>query len=121
MHVAVRVGQHLDFDVARIDHELLDEDAVVAERIACASDRRPVEPVAHLRLAPGDAHALAAAAGRGLDHHGIADLAGDLLGMTGILDDAEQAGNRADLGRIGEFLRFDLVAHGHDRLRVSGR
>jgi hypothetical protein len=28
----VLVAEHLDFDVARIDDELLDEDAVVAER-----------------------------------------------------------------------------------------
>ena len=31
-HVAVLVAQHLDFDVAGIDDEFLDEDAVVAER-----------------------------------------------------------------------------------------
>jgi hypothetical protein len=33
---------------------------------------------ARLGVVPGDAHALAAAAGRGLDHHRIADLAADL-------------------------------------------
>ena len=31
-HVAMRVAQHLDLDVARIDDEFLDEHAVVAER-----------------------------------------------------------------------------------------
>ena len=31
-HVAVLVAEHLDFDMARIDDEFLDEDAVVAER-----------------------------------------------------------------------------------------
>jgi hypothetical protein len=36
----VLVGQHLDLDVARLDHEFLDEDAVVAER-TCASVLRP--------------------------------------------------------------------------------
>ena len=76
-----------------------------------ASERARSKPSCTSTRLPGDAHALAAAAGRRLDHHGIADLAGDLLGMVGILDDAETAGHSADLGGIGELLRFDLVAH----------
>ena len=32
--VALGVAQHLDFDVARLEHVLLDEDAVVAEGVA---------------------------------------------------------------------------------------
>ena len=35
-----------------------------------------------------DADALAAAAGRRLDHHRQADAAGDRLGLGGVLDDA---------------------------------
>jgi hypothetical protein len=54
--------------------ELLDEDAVVAEGDA-ASFFEDWKPLARLLVAPGDAHALAAAAGAGLDHHRIADLA----------------------------------------------
>ncbi len=66
-----------------------------------------------------DAHALAAAAGRGLDHHRIADLVGDDGRVLGRLDHAEIAGNGRDLGGVGEFLRFDLVAHRLDGADVG--
>ena len=84
-----------------------------------ASDLARSKPSRSSALVPGDAHALAAAAGRSLDHHGIADLGSDLLGMVGVLDDAEKARNGADPGGIGEFLGFDLVAHRLDRLRLG--
>ncbi len=115
--VAVRVGQDLDLDVPGLDHELLDEDAVVAEG-AFRLRAGALEAVAHLRLRPGDAHALAAAAGGGLDHHRIADLVGDPLRLIDILDDTDIAGDRRDRRRVGEFLRFDLVAHRLDGLDV---
>ena len=114
--VAMRVGQHLDLDMARIDDELLDEDAVVAEGGFRLVPGR-LEALARLGLVPGDAHALAAAAGRCLQHHGIADLGSDLHRMVGIVDDAQIAGNGAHFGGVGELLRFDLVAH---RLDGSG-
>ena len=66
----------------------------------------------------GDAHALAAAAGAGLDHYGIADLIGDDGGVLRTLDHAEEAGHGRDFRRIGEFLRLDLVAHRLDGVRV---
>ena len=77
--VAVLVAEHLDFDVARIDDEFLDEHAVVAERRSSPPSARARKPSATSALRVRDAHALAAAAGRGLDHHRIADLVGDLL------------------------------------------
>src|SRR5690606_14957808 len=100
--VAVAVRQNLDLDMARIDHELLDEDAVVAEG-TFRLRARAIEAVAHLFLRPGDAHSLAAAAGRGFYHHRIADLGGDLFGMVGVLDHTEITRHRRDLRRIGEF------------------
>ena len=66
-----------------------------------------------------DAHALAAAAGGGLDHHRIADLVGDAHRLRRVLDHAEMARHRRHLGGGGEFLRFDLVAHGRDGARVG--
>src|SRR5690606_16584319 len=104
--VAVGVARHLDFDMARIDHELLDEDAVVAER-TFGLRAGAVEAVAHLLPRPGDTPALAAAARGRLDHDRVADLAGYFLGVVGALDDAEEAGNGADFRFIGELLRFD--------------
>ena len=66
-----------------------------------------------------DPHALAAAAGGSLDHHGIADLVGDLDRMLFVFDDAEMAGHGGDVGFRRGFLRLDLVAHRGDRAGVG--
>ena len=116
--VAVLVAEHLDLDMARLLDIFLDEHAVVAEArlgLGLSTSRSP--PRTSLR-APGDAHALAAAAGRRLDHHRIADLVGDLGRLLGVLDHAEMAGHGRDLGLGGELLRLDLVAHRLDRLEI---
>ncbi len=79
------VAEQLDFDVTRIDDELLDEHAVIAEaRLGFRAGH--VEAFGDLRLAPGDTHALAATAGRRLDHHRVADFVGDLHRMLGVRD-----------------------------------
>ena len=66
-----------------------------------------------------DPHALAAAAGGGLDHHGIADLVGDLHRVLFVLDDAEMPRHGRDLGLGGGLLGFDLVAHRGDGARIG--
>ena len=114
-HGAVLVAEHLDLDMARLRHELLDEDAVVAER-AFRLVLRGLEALARLRVVPGDAHALAAAAGRRLDHDRIADFAGDLHRLVRIRDQAHMAGHGGYPGLGGELLRGDLVAHRLDRV-----
>ena len=115
--VAVLVAEHLDFDVARIDDEFLDEHAVVAER-GLRLRLRAREALRDLALRLGDAHALAAAAGRGLDHHRIADLVGDLHRVLLVVDHAEMARHGRDLGGGGGLLGFDLVAHRGDGVGV---
>src|SRR6185437_12659074 len=111
--VAVLVAQHLDFHVARIGDELFDEDAVVAEaRLRLRAGA--LKTLAHLGRARGDAHAFAAAAGRRLDHHRVADLFGDLYRLFGVRDHPEMARHRRDLGARRRLLRLDLVAHGGD-------
>jgi len=111
--VAVLVAQHLDLDVARALDELLDEDPVVAEAgLGLGAHGR--EALLDVLPAPGHADALAAAAGRGLDHDRIADLLGDLHGVGGVVDLADVAGHAGDAGGLGELLALDLVAHGLD-------
>ena len=115
--IAVLVAQHLDFDVARIDDEFLDEDAVVAKG-GFGLGLGELEALGHLGPGIRDPHALAAAAGRGLDHDGIADLVGDRHRMPIVLDDTEMAGHGGDIGLGRRLLRLDLVAHGGDRVRI---
>ena len=115
--IPVLVGQHLNLDVTRLRDELLDEDAVVAE----AGRRlvlRGLEALGHLALIPGDPHALAAAAGTGLDHDRIADLAGNPHRLVRIGDQAHVARHGGDTGRHRQLLGGDLVAH---RLNRGGR
>ncbi len=112
------VAEYLDFDVARIDDEFLDEDAIVAEGRRSLGTRAGKTLDDFVGLI-GDAHALAAAAGRGLQHDGIADRVGDPDRLLAVLDDAEMARHDADLGGRGEFLGFDLVAHRLDGARIG--
>ena len=76
-----------------------------------------LEAFAHVLLAIGQPHALAAAAGRRLHHHRIADVARDPHRIVGVGDLAQEAGDDVDARRLGELLRFDLVAHRRDRVR----
>ncbi len=109
--VPALVAKHLDLDMAWVDDEFFHEHAIVAERgfRLRARARETLEDVA---AAMSDAHALAAAASRGLDHDRIADLVGDLGCPLWRFDLAEVTRDRGDLRRVGKFLRFDLVAHG---------
>ena len=104
--------------MARLLDIFLDEDAVVAEARLGFGLRRG-KALRDLFRRPGDAHALAAAAGRCLDHHRKADLLGDLGRLLGVVDHAEMAWNRRDLGFRRQLLRLDLVAHGLDGLGVG--
>ena len=114
---ALPVRQHLDFDVARLLDVLLDEHAVVGEGGARLVLGRP-EAFAGLLVVPGHAHALAAAAGGRLDHHRIADVAGDGDRLVVVGDDAQIAGHRVDARGLGQLLGLDLVAHGLDGVGV---
>ena len=114
----LRVAEDLDLDVARLLDELLDEDAVVAERrLRLVAARR--EALLRLVVVVRDPQALAAAARRRLDHHRVADPPRDLDRRVGALDRLVVARNGRDLRRGGELLRCDLVAHRRDR-RVLG-
>jgi hypothetical protein len=75
--VAALVAEDLHLDVSRLLDVLLDVDLVAGERARCLATRA-FERGFQLRGAADQAHALAATAGCGLQHHRIADTFGDL-------------------------------------------
>ncbi len=117
-HVAMLVAQHLDFDMAGVDDEFLDEDAIVAER-CLGFGFRQTKAFGDLGSGISDPHPLAAAAGGRLDHHGIADAVGDLDRVLFVGDDAEIARHGRDIGLGCGLLGLDLVAHRGDGARIG--
>ena len=114
MHgIAMRVRQHLDLDMARFLHIFLDEDAAVAEGVFGLVHGR-AEDLPELVVGAGDTHALAAAAGRGLDHDRVADPARARHSRLGIRDLARLARHDGHARALREALALDLVAHGGD-------
>src|SRR5579883_1286303 len=115
--VALAVGQHLDFHVTRVLQEFLHVDLRIAERRPRfgAGGR---DGVAEVRLGVHDAHAAPAAAARGLDDYGIADLARDAHALVDVL--AQRAAGTRHAGHPGGLHGldgFDLVAHQADHRR----
>ncbi len=115
--VSALVTQYLYFDVARIGDKFFDEDPAFAESGFCFRPR--ARKIFRDLLARGDdTHPPAAAAGRGLDHHRIADGIGDLRSLRYVVNDAGESRHGRDTNRLSEFLRFDFVAHRRDGCRV---
>ena len=116
--VAMFVAEHLDLDVVRLVDELLDEDAIIAKR----RDRfgaSAVETLFRFGSVERDAQPLAAAAGRRLDHHRVADRLSDLHGLLRVVDQAHMTGHGAHAGFGRELLGGDLVAHRLDGVGVG--
>ena len=107
------IGQHLDFDMPWFLDEFFDENPVIAEG-GFRFIRGKLKAFARLGLVCGDAHALAAAAGRCFDHHRIADFSGGPRRFSGIGDNADMAGHSVHSSFFGEYLRLNLVAHHRD-------
>ena len=101
--------------MTRLQHELLDEDPIVAEGVLRLVDARR-EALVRFLVIERHAQALAAAARRSLDHHRVADTPGDLHRLVGARDRFVVARDSVDLGFERELLRFDLVAHLADRI-----
>ena len=72
-HVALRVGEHLNLDVARVVEVSLEVDGRVAEELLALA-RGALEGLLELVLGLGDAEPLAAAASGGLAGDRVADL-----------------------------------------------
>ena len=108
--VAVAVAEHLHFDVARLADVALDQHAVAAEgagRFALARLQRRGEAGAVVH----DAHALAAAAVRGLDHLRVADAVGFALQVRRVLVFAGVAGHHGHAAFGHQLLGAGLAAH----------
>ena len=118
--VAVPVAEDLDLDVPRIADELLEEHPIVAERGARFA-LRAGKTFREVALVQRHAHALAAAAGRRLDHHRIADHGGDAGRVLGVVDRVQVPRDGADARRLGQALGRDLVAHQTRSPRPAGR
>src|SRR5438874_8180480 len=113
--IAMLVTEDLDFDMARIDDELLEENAVVAKgRLGLGAGADDAIPQLGRRVC--DPHTLAAASCRGFDHYRIADPLGGAEGLFFGFDNTEVAGHGRNAGRCRSFLGCDLVAHSLDCL-----
>jgi hypothetical protein len=113
-HAAVRVGDDLDLDVARGDDRLLEIEPVVTERgvgLGSGHGKCAVEPVGRR----DEPHALAAAAGRRLQEHGISELGGRGGGLAG--GDRRRAGHERNAGGPHLVASSRLVAHPSHDLR----
>ena len=117
-HIAMRIAQHLDLDMARLLDIFLDEDPVVAEARACliAAGRETLEAVL---VVESHAQALASATGAGLDHDRVPHPPGNLDRIFGAQNRLVVPRNCADMGRVGELFRGDLVAHRADRIMLG--
>ena len=78
----MRVRQHLNLNVARRGHKLFDKYFAVAKRLK-RFGRGVFKRFAHFGSGMNNAHSLAPATGRGLDHHRVANAVSDLLGRFG--------------------------------------
>ncbi len=118
--VAVRVAQHLDFDMPRLLDVLFDKDAVVGKARPSLAGRR-AEPVARLLVRGCDAHALAAAAGRSLEHDRVADIAGDRDRGFSIGNDLEISRHGRNARRLGRAFWIRSCRPSPRSLWVQGR
>ena len=112
--VPVAVGEHLDLDVARARHVALDQHVVVAEaRQRLALARR--ERVGELARRADDAHPLAAAAGRRLQQHRVADAVRFLAQERRVLPVAVVTRDERHRRLFHQRLGRALAAHRADR------
>ena len=120
------VAEDLDLDVARPHDRLLEVDRVVAERASAPRAARPSSAASSLSSLVDEAHALAAAAGRRLQHHRVADLrAAAALASAGAGEAVPPGplspGTTGTPARLHLRARRRLGAHRADRRRRAGR
>ena len=115
--VAMAVGKHLDFDVARRGNVFLEQDPARAERRLCLANGA-FERRLEFGVLIDAAQPAAATAGRRLDQHRIADLVGLLLEEFPVLPLAVIARHHGNAGLLHQGLGAILDPHGaHGRRR----
>ncbi len=112
--VAVRVAEHLDLDVAGLGDVFLHQHVIVAETRRCLTLARG-ERIEEVLVPLHQSHALAPAAGRGLDQHRVADLVSLGQQMLWGLFIAVVTRRERHTGRFHELFRLGLRAHRADR------
>ena len=115
--VAVRVGDDLSLDVARLVQVALDEALATAEGRDGLTGGR-VEQLGDLLEGAGDLHAAAATAEGGLDGDRQAVLLGERQDLVGVLDRVRGTRHQRRVGLGGDVARGDLVAEVADGLRA---
>src|SRR5206468_5501057 len=108
--VAVRVGEHLRLDVARVLEVALDVDRVVGE-IRLAFSPRRLECTLRLVRVAYDLETLAASAGGGLDRERPAELFPQAHQLTGGLERLRRARHDRHACVAHSLARRDLRAH----------
>ena len=112
--IAVAIREDLHLDMPRIDQIFLDQQAIVAEGCLRLAPR-PRQGFGQCGLVLNDAHAFAAAAGRGFDQHRIADGARLFRQPCIALLFAMIAGDQRHAGLRHQRFRLGFRAHGADR------
>ncbi len=115
-HVAVRIAEHLDLDVARPRDVFLKEQRIVAER-SLRLARRACERVLDLACRLDAPHAPPAAAGGRLDQNGIADALRCVPHRRSALIGAVIARHDRHAGGLHARFRLRLRSHQADGLR----
>ena len=112
----MRVGQHLDLDVARVLEVALDVDAVVGEELL-AFAAGALEGLLEVVGGHRDAEALAAAAARRLAGDRVAGFLGLVAGRLEVLGGSVAPGTIGTPACGHDLARPGLRAHRFDRLR----
>jgi len=111
---AVAVAEHLDLDVARPGQVFLHQHGVVAKGVPGLAPRGG-QGLGEFSGTRHHAHALAAAAGGGLEQHRVAHGVGGLFQRRFILVFAVVAGYQGHAGAFHQALGGGFRAHGRDR------
>ncbi len=107
-HFALVVRENLEFDMVRVFDVFLDVNPGIAEGLL-RFGARGVIAFDEGNVVVGHAHAAPAAAGDGLDHHGIADAFGNDEGVLLVLHRAFRTGRDRDPGFLREIAADGLV------------